>query len=296
MAPASIASSDAAASDGGPSKVPGRAVPTGGHAGNSEDLGGVGLEGGAEGAAEGSAGLQQRGGDHRLLVGHQHVVDGLGQRSEQVVTGTGQSSADDDQRRVDGQRDDGDLGRDLGAELADLGSGPLVAVPRPGEHLLPRPRKPLQPAAPGGLGPAHPPQASQLAGQPVPALEDRAVHDQCRRDPVTDLQEDQVVVAAGAGFDLGAGLRLGAACGRGPEPLLGQGGQLDVVLDQHRAVPGRREPARGVDADPVRHREALGDPAVAVENSGYAEPGCAQVGEIRPGGTDRLPYGASDDP
>src|SRR5690625_5963082 len=86
----------------------------------------------------------------------------------------------------------------------------------------PPPRPTLFPYTTLFRSPAHAPLAAQLAGQAVGTLQDRAVDDHGDGDAVPELKQHD-------------------ALGPRSEVMLGEGRELDVVLDLDRAAEPLRE-------------------------------------------------------
>src|SRR5699024_10786413 len=111
---------------------------------------------------------------------------------------------------------------------------------------------PGEPAPHRAVGPAHAPLAAQLAGQAVGTLQDRAVDDHGDGDAVPELKQHD-------------------ALGPRYEVMLGEGRELDVVLDLDRAAEPLREGAGEIDPLEGGCGQAAADAPGGVEDAGHRD-------------------------
>src|SRR5699024_6323388 len=90
----------------------------------------------SEGAECRALGGEPREGEFGLLRSHQESMHMLGQRVQQCSARSGQAATDNEQVRVDGERQISNLRSDLGAEVVNLRDGRLVPGRSPVEQRL----------------------------------------------------------------------------------------------------------------------------------------------------------------
>src|SRR5690606_3527122 len=140
--------------------------------------------------------------------------------------------------------------RDLRAELLALGArGGVTGGGALEQGLRLDPGGPGEAAALGARGPAHPALGAELAGEPVRTLQDATAQDRGDGDAVPELHEQH-------------------ALGVLAEVMLGEGCELDVVLDADGAAEPLFELGGEVEADEAGCGEALRDPAVRRDDAG----------------------------